>query len=1091
MPGIAPAIDYTARTFEVIRERGLTLLANRITSYRYSSFVATDVIPAVIDVLAWFHEQNSHYYDRSRLNSLLMLADEPESMSVLTLAQGYRMRPATSASVAIQALPSPAQPVPITLRKGTRVSVGDLVFEVGEDAIIPAGEVLWPDGSTADLIVLVEGTTKVDTFVATGEVFQPCELSQPGCIEGSVVATILGETWQEVQSLAFTEGTRRGRDTFTGSGLDGQEYLLELLHVMIGLDDEDGVRMLLRPPGGRSEDVQVWHQVASFTGAPREFVMLQTAEGVTTIKFGLAANGAAPPLNSTVDVLYLVIGAQKRYQLTYDPDFRGTLRFGNGTLGVIPTAGATISVSYRVGGGVRGNVPRGAINTTIAGYLPNGARTSLAIRNLERGSGGNPPETVDHARFFAPRFAKANERAVTKEDWTTLASTYFDKLYGAPSHASAYLKQRTPELNTVRVALWGRDENGRLELAGTPLKVGVKNFLDSKRTMCTVTEIVDGTIVFLDMDISIVLETGRVRQAVFADVTTAINRYMQSANVRPGVDVSISKLYAAIQKVPGVEQATITKVTGGTRTTLDLGTGDGTTTLFSGNLAVKEGTSVVPKSLTVSTSDGLLQVVDNGEGSFVGSNDTAITPGTVGNVVAYADGTFSIQFATAPVIGTSITAEAHLGVFFPALEDLGASDGTVTALDGATDYYPVVKRAPRGVWAGDPHKVVDGFRIGTTAQFRGTLPTGIIASSLTFTDSTGTPQVITSNGAGVLLDGLTVVGSYSTVTGAFAFTFQAAPTLPVRATWTTRTVDIFLPDDLLPIVPGRLFLWGGYGADGLQTPAELLAYDDGEGNIAGDVVVGGTIDYETGHVVFAWNTAPPPGPAAGALCYGALTQVPDGTLRTFDFKVSVNPPGGTAPFANLSRTGLDGEGRTRFQFSDLSAVGTTFEDAWDNWNTDIHGPSIDREGTNFIQYAIGTGKVTFKVAPPLGAPQLFAVQITNVTTLMYAGFVWRVKTPGGPGLDKGLFADHTGKFWGPPAAGNSNAFPVDRLDHLRGRYLAALAGSAVQAGRNMQLTYDALMGVPPSLDIPIAGDQVAAVGRISLVEKPAETFANA
>ena len=122
-----------------------------------------------------------------------------------------------------------------------------------------------------------------------------------------------------------------------------------------------------------------------------------------------------------------------------------------------------------------------------------------------------------------------------------------------------------------------------------------------------------------------------------------------------------------------------------------------------------------------------------------------------------------------------------------------------------------------------------------------------------------------------------------------------------------------------------------------------------------------------------------------------------------------------------------------------------------------------------------------------GSLQEFTVQVTNNANYLYSAFVYRVKTPTGPGLDKGLFADNAGRLWGDTA----NTFPTDRLDHLRGRIIAVLAGAPIAVGRDQQLTYDALTGVPPVRDVPVAGDQIAVAGRISLTEVPPEVEANA
>jgi hypothetical protein len=1206
------SVDLTARTFQQIREHGLNLLRERIGQFAYNDAAATGVAPAIIDVLAWFHEQNAHYYDRRRRNSLLFLADTLESMRLLTRAQGFRMRPATAASVALTAQPTPPQPAVITLPAGTRLVVDDLIFELVNAAAIPSSATTWPDGTTDDLITVTEGVTRTDRFVSDGSPHQSFTLSQPGTIEGSVSVSVLGEVWEEVPSLVFVEGTQAGRDQFVGDGTDDQEFTLSLLHVLTAIGDDDGISLLVFPFGQPQENVQVWQQVEDFAGAPREFVVFQDIDGETRVRFGSAADDAAPGFSDSIQVLYLISGAQKRYQLVYDEFDTGRIGFGDSTIGVIPTDGADVVVSYRVGGGVRGNVPPGTIDITVQGVLPSGAFTPVRLRNLERGSGGEPPQTLEEARFYAPRFAKSNDRAVTKSDWNTLANTYIDPVFGAPSHASAFLKQRRPELNTVCVAVWGRDELGRISTPGTPLKVGIKRFLDTRRTFTTAVEMKDGKIILMDVSVSILLDQGATRQVVFQNVTTAIQAFFDSAFVRPGVDLPIGGLFQAIENVAGVDRSNIDSIVGSQLAQLQLGIGDGTTKSFSGDFVLASGTSVVQESITVT--DGTQQVVDNGSGAFTGDVDISVPPGA-GNFATYTSGKFSMTFASPPAVDAVIQAEAKLEVFFAAVDVIGSSDGSFNFLDTASTYYPIVKRTPRAIWSGDQVTIVDGAQVGGTAQFRGTIPTGIIPNSppiprpLRFIDSSSPPQIAVDNGLGVLTQSGPAVGSVSYTTGLFNFTFAAAPVLPVRAEWSTRTVDVFIPDEFLPLTPGRLFIWGGYSAFGVQAGgAELLAFDDGDGNMVGDVLTGGVVVYETGRVTFTWNTDPPPGIAGGALRVGRLVQAPDGVLTTFDFEVR-DESGGGGSTQDVSSTGLGGEGRTLLRLTDLSTPGFALADAYDNHKGALDGTALDLENDNFITYSVGTGRISFGQPLPAGVPatgsittpvaaslvdgetftlddgintpvvfefdtvpdgvgggnevvdisgattadevrdimviaingatvplamtaspgagagellltntvtgpqgneaitetvvdagfvvsgmaggsgtvQEFGVQITNVGNYMVSAFVFRVKTPTGPGLDKGLFADSDGRLWGDTA----NAFPTDRLDHLRGRIVAALAGAPVPLGRSLELTYDALTGVPPVRDVPVAGDEIAVAGRISLTETPPEVDASA
>ena len=1080
-------VDFTARTFDAIRTRGLTFLKGRIGNFAYNDAISTGVAPAIIDVLAWFHEQNAYYYDRRRRNSLLILADTLESMRILTRAQGYRMRPATAAGVSVLAQPDPPQPASILLKAGTTVQAAGLTFELIEDHTIPPSVTTWPDGTTDDVIVLTEGVTRVDRFTSDGSQWQSFPLSQPGVIDGSVAVVVLGEEWEEVAALAFVEGTQQGRDAFTGTGVDSQEYVLSLMNPITSLEDEDGITVLIFPLGQPQSALQVWQQVAEFTGAPREFTTIIDISGNTRVRFGLAADGTAPGAGSSIQVLYLIAGSQKRYQLAFDEDDAGLILFGDGVFGVIPSNNSDIVVSYRVGGGQRGNVPPGTISVSVQGVLPSGASTPVRLRNLERGDGGQNPESVESARVLAPRFAKSNNRAVREEDWNALASSYVDQVFGAPSYASCFLKQKRPERNTVVCALWGRDSLGRVATPGSALKIGVKRFLDARRTFTTTVEMKDGEIVQMDLDLSIELVRGQSRQAVFAAVTASVSKFFNSALVRPGTDVPIGELFRVIESTAGVERVLIESIIGSRLVQIVIGTGDGVTATFSGDFVLEDGTSVVLESTAVT--DGTLQVVDDGDGSFLGSVDVGGT-----NTMDYSTGKFTTTFANPPVLNASIRAEAKIEVFFANTENIGSSNGAVTSIDGATVFYPIIKRPPRGIWSGDQQRIVDGAQVGASDQYRGALSDDVNTSSLTFIDDAA--QTVFDNGAGVLLQGATPVGTIDYASGVYNFTYLGASTLPVKAAWTTRTVDVTLATEFLPLTPGRVFFWGGFAKDGAQVGGEIIAFDDGNGNIVGDVLAGGTVLYETGEVNFRWNADPSPGIAGGASRFGYLRQTPDGVLTQFDFDVFVltgGPLAGGQAAVDLSGGGDDGEGRTRFVLSDLSSVGFALDDVYDNWQGALDGPSLDRENTNALIYlpsglnSTSNGTVTFSQPLPVGTPLEFPVQVTNVGVYMVSAWVFYVKTPTGPGLDKSLFADNNGRLWGDVV----NPFPVDRLDHLRGRYYASLAGSPIVAGRSLALTYDAQTSVPPVRDIPIDADQVAVVGRIKLTELPPESNARA
>lgn len=97
------------------------------------------------------------------------------------------------------------------------------------------------------------------------------------------------------------------------------------------------------------------------------------------------------------------------------PD-RSGIEFGDGLNGLIPPRGANnLRITYRSGGGSRGNVGAGKIGLAVS-------KPGIAgVRQLEVASGGRDEESIDEAKKEAPDRIRTLERAVTARDFETLA----------------------------------------------------------------------------------------------------------------------------------------------------------------------------------------------------------------------------------------------------------------------------------------------------------------------------------------------------------------------------------------------------------------------------------------------------------------------------------------------------------------------------------------------------------------------------------------------------------------------------------------------------------------------------------------------
>lgn len=102
----------------------------------------------------------------------------------------------------------------------------------------------------------------------------------------------------------------------------------------------------------------------------------------------------------------------------------GEIRFGDGINGAIPVANAAnpganvVAREYRFGGGKLGNVPAGAIKTVVTSI---DGLDDANVANLLAANSGRDEETLAEAKKRAPRTIKSRCRAVTAEDFETLA----------------------------------------------------------------------------------------------------------------------------------------------------------------------------------------------------------------------------------------------------------------------------------------------------------------------------------------------------------------------------------------------------------------------------------------------------------------------------------------------------------------------------------------------------------------------------------------------------------------------------------------------------------------------------------------------
>jgi predicted phage baseplate assembly protein len=254
--------------------------------------------------------------------------------------------------------------------------------------------------------------------------------------------------------------------------------------------------------------------------------------------------------------------------------FGPAIRQRDGTVrqyGRIVEAGRQIRIrQYRYGGGTVGNVPANKIDRlkSAVPYLDR-------VINLRRAEGGRDSESLDEAKLRAQREVRAQQRAVTSEDYEYLARN--------ASRAVARVKSRTPDKaanvppGTVELlvvpavfdALQAHDLS-KLQLDGDLVKT-IERYLDPYRLLTTMLRIRAPQYIGVQVAADVVVAEYSQPEAVQAKVRETLTQYLSplalgtdNAALQETVGASwegwpfgkalfVSEIFTLLQRVPGVK----------------------------------------------------------------------------------------------------------------------------------------------------------------------------------------------------------------------------------------------------------------------------------------------------------------------------------------------------------------------------------------------------------------------------------------------------------------------------------------------------------------------------------------------------------
>lgn len=197
---------------------------------------------------------------------------------------------------------------------------------------------------------------------------------------------------------------------------------------------------------------------------------------------------------------------RKEYRIEFNSNYQAFIMFGNNRTGIIPSNGSRISVKYRVGGGTVGNIVTGFIETQKQVAI-DGLDFSVPItyKNYTKGEFGYDGDTIDDIRRKLPKWTKAQNRAVTGEDYKTLSDQFVTPYYGQIGKSSAVLRNYGCAGNIIDLYILARDGDNLVN-ASNDLKVALDEELRTKKMLTDLICIKDGVVLKVDVSIDVILD---------------------------------------------------------------------------------------------------------------------------------------------------------------------------------------------------------------------------------------------------------------------------------------------------------------------------------------------------------------------------------------------------------------------------------------------------------------------------------------------------------------------------------------------------------------------------------------------------------
>lgn len=256
-----------------------------------------------------------------------------------------------------------------------------------------------------------------------------------------------------------------------------------------------------------------------------------------------------------VDSLFFASGGSENiFEVSYDDDYYATIIFGDGRFGRNPPPGADYIITYRVGGGNRGNIRADFLNVVLT---TQDGQTGV-VENTTIATGGRDAETVEEAKKYAPYTFKRQDRLVTAEDYSTFANSFIGST-GSTGKARAVVRQAYSSANIIDLFLLEVATPYQLQQATINFKRNLLESIEEKKMLTDEVVIVDGLIRTLDLILTIRIDRQLLpkEEEVKAKVRRRVLAFFSVNNFDFGKPLVLGDLTRSVFTLPEVRFATV------------------------------------------------------------------------------------------------------------------------------------------------------------------------------------------------------------------------------------------------------------------------------------------------------------------------------------------------------------------------------------------------------------------------------------------------------------------------------------------------------------------------------------------------------